>query len=131
MQNKVLIIIFLTLFLIMGCRKKHPEVTNKPDWVIEEKKMVAIIVDLQIISASTYTQNSGLPRNKAKDWFFVMNKYHVEDSIFRKSQDYYCKYPKVLEGIYEQVIDNLSEMQAINVENVGLVDTLISREVVH
>ena len=124
MQHKVIIFCFLIMSLILGCNKKQPKVASKPKWVIMEKKMVDIIVDLRIVDAATYNNNSGPPRNKANDWYFVMKKYKVEDSIFRKSHDYYCKYPTVLSSIYEQAIDRLSEMQASNAENVGLIDTL-------
>ncbi len=124
MYKKVFLLSLLTVFIITGCNKKQPQVASKPKWVIEEDKMVDIIVDLRIVDAATYTNNSGPPRDKAKDWYFVMNKYKVKDSIFRKSHDYYCKYPEVLASIYEQTIDKLSEMQAFNAETSGLVDTL-------
>ncbi len=107
-----------------ACSGGGKKVASKPDWVIDEKKMANMIVDLRIVDAATYNNNSGPPRDKAKDWYFVMKKYKVEDSIFRQSHDYYCKYPEVLESIYEDVLDKLSEMQAVNAENVGLVDTL-------
>ena len=107
---KILVCAFL--FLNASCGKQKPNVSSKPNWVISESQMVNMIVDLRIVDAATYNNKSGAPRNKAKDWAFVMKKYKTNDSIFRKSQDYYCEYPKVLESIYEQAIDKLSEMQA-------------------
>ena len=124
MQHKLIISLFFLTALLSACSDGHKKVSSKPKWVIDEKKMVDMIVDLRIVDAATYNNNSGPPRDKSKDWYFVMKKYKVEDSIFRKSHDYYCKYPEVLEVIYEEVIDKLSEMQAVNAENVGLVDTL-------
>jgi tRNA nucleotidyltransferase (CCA-adding enzyme) len=124
MQRKVFIFSLLILLVFPECKKKQPKVARKPDWVIEEKKMVDIILDLRIADAATYNNNSGPPRNKKTDWYFVMKKHKVEDSTFRKSHEYYCKYPEVLASIYEQTIDKLSEMQALNAEKSGLVDTL-------
>lgn len=119
MHQKVFLICIILLLFATSCGNKQPKVASKPDWVIDEKKMVDIIVDLRILDATTYTSSSGPPRDKAKDYNFVMKKFKVQDSIFRKSHDYYCKYPEVLASIYEQTIDRLSEMQALNAEVVG------------
>lgn len=124
MHQKVIILSLIILTLFAACKKKQPQVASKPSWVIEERKMVDIIVDLRIADGATYSNSSGPPRDKAKDWIFIMKKHKVEDSTFRKSHDYYCKYPEVLSSIYEQTIDRLSEMQALNVEKSNLVDTL-------
>lgn len=117
MHHKLFLFSLLLTALLAGCGNHQPKVARKPDWVIDEKKMVDIIVDLRIVDAATYTANSGPPRDKAKDWYFVMKKYKVQDSVFRKSHDYYCRYPEVLASIYEQAIDRLSEMQALNGES--------------
>jgi hypothetical protein len=110
------VICFLFLTLLFACGKKEVKVANKPDWVIDEKKMVDIITDLRIIDAATYINTNSAPRDKSKDWFFVMKKHGVQDSIFRNSHDYYAEHPEVAEKIYEQVIDRISEMEADNAE---------------
>jgi hypothetical protein len=110
-------LIYLLFFLMLvSCAKKQVKVANKPDWVIDEKKMVDIITDLRIVDAATYSNPNSPPRNKAKDWEFVMKKHQVNDSIFRQSHDYYAEHPEVAEKLYEQVIDRISEMEADNVE---------------
>ncbi len=124
MQQPLKFSVLIFLLALSACSNDRPKVASKPAWVIDEKKMVDIIVDLRIADAATYNNNSGPPRDKAKDWNFVMKKYKVQDSIYRKSHDYYCNYPDVLTSIYEEALDKLSEMQAVNAENVGLVDTL-------
>jgi hypothetical protein len=108
------LIYLLFLVACFSCRKKEVKVANKPDWVIDEKKMVDIITDLRIVDAATYANSNMPPRDKAKDWAFVMKKHHVVDSIFRNSHDYYSEHPEVAEKIYEQVIDRISEMEADN-----------------
>jgi hypothetical protein len=108
------LIYFLFLSACISCRKKEVKVANKPDWVIDEKKMVDIITDLRIVDAATYANSNQPPRDKAKDWAFVMKKHHVVDSVFRNSHDYYAEHPEVAEKIYEQVIDRISEMEADN-----------------
>lgn len=109
---KRLFICLLFLSLAGACNKKPVKVANKPKWVIDEKLMVDIIADLRIIDAATYINTNSPPRDKAKDWAFVMTKHKVNDSIFRKSHEYYAEHPEVAEKLYEQVIDKISEMEA-------------------
>jgi hypothetical protein len=110
-------LIYLLFFSVMfSCAKKQVKVANKPDWVIDEKKMVDIITDLSIVNAATYINTNSPPRDRAKDVNFVMKKYQVTDSLFRKSHDYYAEHPEVAEKLYEQVVDKISEMEADNAE---------------
>ena len=106
----------LSLFFLFACGEKQAKIADKPAWVISEGKMVDIIVDLRIADAATYINAGSPPRNKATDWMFVMRKHKVQDSIFRKSHDYYAEHPEVAEKLYEQVIDKISEMQAENAD---------------
>lgn len=108
-------LIFLALFLsLSACSNSNKEVSNKPEWVIEEDKMVDIIVDLRIADAAVYINSNSAPRDKVKDWNFIMKKHHTSDSIFLKSHDYYAEHPEVAESIYESVEDKLNEMLANN-----------------
>lgn len=110
---------FFLIFMFSACQSgdKLEVVDSKPDWVIEEDKMIDIIMDLRVVEAAVYIKSNQPPRDKIKDWEFVMKKHQVADSVFVKSHEYYTEYPEVLSGIYEQVIDRLSEMQAENYEN--------------
>lgn len=104
----------LALLLLFSCSEKRVKAVDKPDWVLDESKMVDIITDLRIADAATYYNTSAPPRDKVKDWFFIMKKHGVQDSIFRKSHDFYAGQPEVAVKIYEDVIDRISEMQADN-----------------
>ncbi len=104
------------LCLLMGCQPKHAQVKDKPEWVIEEVKMVDIIVDLRIADAATYINSHGPARDKKADILFIMKKHHTTDSVFVKSHDYYAQHPEVAANIYERVIDKISEIQAENAD---------------
>lgn len=108
--------IFCCIFilLLLSCGEKTARLPDKPNWLIEENKMVDIIVDLRIADAATYSIPNKPPRDKAKDWNFIMKKHKIADSTFRKSHDYYAGNPEVAERLYEKVIDKISEMQAAN-----------------
>ena len=106
----------LALICLWACQPKHARVKNKPSWVIDENKMVDIIVDLRIADAATYINNHGPARDKKADIGFIMKKHHTVDSIFVKSHDYYAQHPEVAANIYERVIDKISEIQAENAD---------------
>jgi len=110
-------IFFLVLIMLApGCKDNRPKVEDKPDWVIEESKMVDIIVDLRIADAAVYNNTNKPPRDKVKDWAFIMKKHQVSDTLFIKSHDYYAEHPEVAASLYEQAIDKISEMVAANSE---------------
>lgn len=113
---KPYLIILFSFTLFFACSKQNtPKVSeSKPEWVIEETKMIDIILDLRLVDASQFIFSDKPPRDKAKDWDFVMKKHQVVDTIFINSHDYYAGHPKVLEGMYEKVINQLSEMQSDN-----------------
>ncbi|MFM6983186.1 MAG: DUF4296 domain-containing protein [Chitinophagaceae bacterium] len=108
------VILFLVLIMAVSCRDARPKVKDKPDWVIEENKMVDIIVDLRIADAAVYNNTNSPPRDKVKDWAFIMKKHKVSDTLFIKSHDYYAEHPEVAAALYEQAIDKISEMVAAN-----------------
>lgn len=116
---KQFLILIVTFLILQSCSDKNniKVKESKPEWVVDEEKMVEMILDLRIVDASQFVNSAQPPRNKSKDWEFVMKKHQVADSIFIKSHDYYAGYPKQLEAMYEKVIDRLSEMQSDNYEN--------------
>lgn len=107
----------IALFAVSACSSGNTTSTAKPDWVLDEDKMVDIIVDMRIADAAVYSNTNKPPRDKKKDWAFIMKKHHVSDSVFRKSHDYYSEHPDEAEKIYERVIDKLNEMVADNQDN--------------
>lgn len=111
---KHLLICFLTAFVFMACNKPKPAEQKKPDWLLDEKTMVDVIVDLRIADAATYINTGSPPRDKVKDRAFIMKKYHVADSVFMMSHEYYTTHPAMINHIYEKVVDRLSEMEAEN-----------------
>ncbi|MBL7836228.1 MAG: DUF4296 domain-containing protein [Bacteroidetes bacterium] len=113
-----LLFILICMGVLSSCGEQQAESTSsKPDWVLDENKMVDIIVDLRIADAAVYLNTNMPPRDKVKDWAFIMKKHQIHDSIFRKSHDYYAAHPEIAEDIYEQVIDRLNEMVADNQDN--------------
>ncbi|MBC7425572.1 MAG: DUF4296 domain-containing protein [Bacteroidia bacterium] len=76
--------------------------------------MVDILTDLSIANASSFAAEGPQSHDKKSDYLFIYKKHKTNDSLFRKSSEYYSGYPEVYENIYERLVDNLSEMQANN-----------------
>jgi len=113
MKSRIFTILLIFLYSCSGISKQEEvQTVQKPDWLLEEDKMVEIITDLRITDAALFTGHNGIQRNKKIDWAFIMKKHNTVDSIFIQSHDYYAGQPEVMDKIYEGVIDNLSEQIA-------------------
>lgn len=112
---KHLLICFLATCIFAACNSKQkPAEQARPDWLLDEKTMVDVITDLRIADAATYINTGTPPRDKVKDRAFIMKKYHIPDSTFMMSHEYYTNHPDMINRIYEKVVDRLSEMEAEN-----------------
>jgi hypothetical protein len=103
MQTRYLFLCFLLLAMACG----DPKI---PSDVLPEKKMVGLLIDMQIADARV--SGAGLRTDSAK---VIMRFY--EDKLFeqhavsrehyQKSMAYYLENPKILDRIYEAMIDTL------------------------
>lgn len=92
------------LFWMASCGKKTPE------GILSKEEMVQIMEELYI--AEEKVNQLALPRDSAKEVAMVMTtkvfeKAAVEDSVFRKSFDYYMEHPREMELIYTALVDTL------------------------
>ncbi|MCI5057160.1 MAG: DUF4296 domain-containing protein [Flavobacteriales bacterium] len=102
------------LLYFAGCGKKSDPVENAvPTSLIQEREMVNIIADMQLIEA-IYRKNQfeDYDSLKIKSYYArIFIKYNVDQEQFDKSLDYYQKSPRKMERIYTQVIDKLSALE--------------------
>lgn len=87
-----------------SCSKK------RPDDILSKEEMVSIMEELYI--AEEKINHLALSRDSSKKVFTVMTSKlfenaGVNDTLFRKSFDYYMEHPKDLELIYTALVDTL------------------------
>ena len=110
MKNKIITLLLLA-FAIISCDKQYVE---KPDQLIREKKMIDMLVDIQLAEATyIHMRNDSIVRKSSSVNFYhsVLEKYNVPDSVFEKSFVYYASDTKKFEKMYREVVNRLSEME--------------------
>lgn len=83
---------------------------EKPEGILDKQQMVKIMEEIYI--AEEKVNHLALSRDSAAQVAAVMQSKvfenaAVEDSVFRKSFDYYMERPKELELIYTALVDTL------------------------
>jgi hypothetical protein len=89
---------------ISSCAEKTPE------GILSKQEMVQIMEELYI--AEEKLNHLSLSRDSSKRIFteieaMVFENAAVEDSVFRRSFDYYMEHPKEMELIYTALVDTL------------------------
>jgi peptide subunit release factor RF-3 len=110
MRNKIIPLLLL-IVASFACDKNY---IPKPDNLIREKKMVDMLVDIQLAEATfNHFRNDSIIKNSSSVNFYysVLEKYNVPDSVFEKSFVYYASDPKNFEKLYRKVVNRLSELE--------------------
>lgn len=102
-----LIVVSLLLLIIQGCHTAE----KRPDDVLDQATMVKTLSDIYVVeekvrrlSLSTDSTQEVFERLKSK----IFEADSIEDSVFRKSLDYYMGRPKELQEIYTALVDSLN-----------------------
>lgn len=111
MKNKsfiILIFSLLTSFSVLLSCKSDPD---KPENILSKDEMVQTLADIYVVEEKVRRLNlnsdsTQLVFEKLKGKIFASKK--MEDSVFRKSFDYYMDRPKELELIYTALVDSLN-----------------------
>jgi len=111
---KVTICIF-SLLIIFGCTQKVETLITPPENLIQQDKMVDIIVDLLIMDVTLGRKQ----KKKSKDLDFskyylhnsILEKYDITREDFEASFNYYAQHLKMMDAIYAEAITKFSKMQ--------------------
>lgn len=91
--------------------------TSKPAGTLNEDEMINILVDIHLTEATLRISNDSLSRkNDTTDqrsrFAHVFRKHDIDPDDFNKSMDYYLEHIELLDNIYKEVINRLSELEA-------------------
>lgn len=95
----------LLLVLLLACQ--NVEKAPKPDNLIPEEKMVAILTDMMLIDAAISYKRSDSKTKALDPGKYIFEKYQVDSVQLAKSNAYYLENFDKSMRIYEQVRDNL------------------------
>jgi hypothetical protein len=109
LNTKNLIAWFMLCTIILSCSGV------KRKYLIPEKKLISIIVDMNIADGITFQYSPGMKRmnlDSAAVYGWVLEKHDVTKAQFDSTIAYYTKHPDRLDRIYEKVIASLSKMES-------------------
>lgn len=100
------VVIFLLLSTVVSCTKEE-----KPQGILSKSQMVDWMIDIYLAEART--QQLMIPMDSAYKIFLpyqdsLLRKKGLQDSVLRRSYQYYLGNTTELESIYDTVIDSLS-----------------------
>lgn len=101
----------LIVFLSWGCRPK-----DKSKGILTESEMVNVLIQLYLAEekiALFPISYDSLSRLMPYFREHIFTQVGVQDSVFRKSMEYYMAHPKRLEYIYTAVVDSLSLQEQV------------------
>jgi len=117
-------LVLLSLFFVLATACGRKDKSFMPERLLNEKEMIDIMTDLQIIEADINYQKI-LEREQQekdsvkivpKDYISITREYYAQlfehygitDSIFSQNMRYYTERPAVLEKIMDSVVQRLT-----------------------
>ncbi len=123
------------LFLLFSCNNAPSKAIVKPVDLIPEVQMVQIIADVHLLEAALNVRSPQVnqprmpltleirrdtaitpiiadPNAKLPlDWYNIFKKYNVTKKQYETSMKWYASQPEVLNGIYDEVVTELTKRQ--------------------
>ncbi|MGO4919266.1 DUF4296 domain-containing protein [Maribacter spongiicola] len=103
-----LIYLLFGLLFLSSCAE---ELIEKPDNLIPEDKMVAIIKEMAVVNASKSTNLGKLRENGIEPTNYVFTKFEIDSAQFVDSDRYYASKPLRYENMYKKVESDLEEQR--------------------
>lgn len=98
---------WLVLFLLIGgCDQNRP-----PEGILNPEKMSQVLLDIYVIEGKVTETGVGSDSARKVYRYFeqkVFDEHGINDTIFRRSFNYYLDHPKVLSTIYSTMLDSLN-----------------------
>jgi hypothetical protein len=111
------IFIFAALILLSSCGGGG-FFSGRPREVMTKKQMTSLLMDMQITEVKFRQLNPNLTLNDTTRNYYrfgyvdLFKKHETTPANFRLSMEYYSKRPDILNEIYNDVISNLTEIDA-------------------
>lgn len=98
--------VLLVFIMLLSCNEK---VVEKPENLIPEEKMVAVLYDMAVINAAKNMNQDILLEYDIEPMAYIYSKHGVDSLQFVKSDLYYASNPSEYETIYTAVKDKLEK----------------------
>jgi len=106
------LLLYGILFLLAACGKTLPKV---PSDIIQQKKMIQILVEVHIADAVLEHINGTdkrVPEQTTAMYNQIYKNYGITREDFLKSYYFYETQPELMDKLYEELLTELSKKQA-------------------
>jgi hypothetical protein len=115
-MNRHIILFSVLFFILFSCKHNKDEDTTikEPANLIPTEKMIDLITDVHIAEALIVQHQShgqNVTYYSALYFKTILKKYNISKKDFYENMEYYAYDTKKLEGIYTEVITNLTKKQ--------------------
>lgn len=105
------------LFIAFSCSDGEGLLSSRPSGVLSQDDMVEVLIDIHLAESALRVGNvqhiSNADSLYQKSQFLeVFRKHDISPDEFRKSIEYYTEHVTLLDAVYAEVIDRLTEMEA-------------------
>ena len=106
---KHLIVGLFILLSVASCHEvKKPET---PKNLISKDKMVKIIIDMSLLTASKGIDKNALEKNNVSVQSLIYDKYEIDSLMLVESNEYYAYNIEEYEALYKKVDDSLEQLK--------------------
>lgn len=111
-MKKIITILLIAVLAAFSCSKP---VVKKPATLIEQNRMIDILVDVHLAEAAYNSRRHRDPMversNPTNFYYSVLQKHGIQDSVFEKSLVYYASQPRQFERMYRKIMNQLTELE--------------------
>jgi hypothetical protein len=105
------LLVFLTLgMLLLNCNSNTIE---KPNNLLDEDQMVAILYDLYVVNAIKSSNINYIQEHNITSANYIFQKYKVDSLQFSQSDLYYASDIEEYEKMYQRVTERIQEDRAV------------------
>ena len=114
-MKKLLLLITALLHLFASCYHENQPQIAPPENLLSKTEMVNILTDIYVAEGALayHRMNKELTEDMSTNYYKkVFDEHHISHRILKDNLRYYNSTPEVMEEILEDVLSNLSKLQA-------------------
>lgn len=104
-------LIVLIVLLSFSCKK--PDAFKKPENLIEKEKMIEVLYDLHLLSATKSSAKEVLADHNIDAEKYVFTKYKIDSTQLAQSVTFYASKPEQMLEIYEEINSRFTSQKTL------------------
>ncbi len=103
---------FLLLFslFILACKGNN---NKTPNGIVSKDTIAFVLMDIHLAEAGARTITSTPINETVVSYYqFIEKKYHISDTTFKQSMQYYTAHPEIMAEIYAKITEEMSKKEA-------------------